>query len=73
MLRSLPKILQPSAAEPHPLACSVELAAKVLGISRTSLFQLIKDGKLHPVKIGRRTLLLMTDLKSYVEQIGGVR
>jgi excisionase family DNA binding protein len=73
MLQSLPQILQPPTAEPHPLACSVEIAAKVLGISRTSLFQLIKEGKLHPVKIGRRTLLPMTDLKSFIEQIGGVR
>jgi excisionase family DNA binding protein len=73
MLRSLGHIVQSSPEEIPLLACSVEHAAKVLGISRTTLFQLIKDGKLHPVKIGRRTLLAMTDLKSYIEQMGGVR
>ena len=73
MLRFLYNYSQPFKAEPRPLVCSVELAAKVLGIGRTSLFKLIREGKLHPVKIGRRTLLPMTDLKSYIEQIGGVR
>lgn len=65
--------LQPVVLDFPPLVCSIEQAAKILGISRTSLFQLIKEEALHPIKIRRRTLLPIKELENYLAQLGGVR
>lgn len=40
-------------------ALSVEEAATALGIGRTYVFELIKDGTLETVKLGRRRLVPM--------------
>lgn len=63
--------LQSSLLGFPPMVCSIEQAARMLGISRSSLFQLIKKGGLHPVKIGRRTLVPIKDLEAYLGQLGG--
>jgi excisionase family DNA binding protein len=37
-----------------PRLCSIELTTQELGISRTSVYELMAAGKLRSVKIGRR-------------------
>ena len=44
------------------LSYTVNQAAAVLGIGRTSIYALIRDGELKPVKIRTRTVLLHDDL-----------
>jgi excisionase family DNA binding protein len=39
----------------------------MLGISRTSFYKLVKDGELSLRKIGRRSVILTTDLNSFIE------
>lgn len=51
------------------LAVSVNTACELLGISRTTLYQLVKDGDLHIRKIGRRSVLLTTDLNAFIKQL----
>lgn len=41
-------------------------AAQVLGISRTTIYELISAGALKPVKIGRRTFIAQEELERYV-------
>ena len=41
-------------------------AAEKLGIGRTLLYDEIKAGRLHPVRIGRRTLLTQAELDRYL-------
>jgi excisionase family DNA binding protein len=41
----------------QPIAYSVNEACRVSSIGRTRLYELIKDGQLDVVKIGRRTLV----------------
>jgi excisionase family DNA binding protein len=41
---------------------SIPETAKALGLSRTSVFQLIKTGKLKVVRLGRRTLVPKVEL-----------
>ena len=38
-------------------------AAKVLGVGRTAVYGLIGGGLLHPVHIGRRTLIATIELR----------
>lgn len=53
-----------------PVAHSVEEAAKALGIGRTFVFQLIKEGKLKAVKIGRRTLIPVKEEEAFIARQG---
>lgn len=48
---------KPPAAPVSRAAYSVEEAAQALGIGRTYAFQLIKDGSLETVRLGRRRLV----------------
>ena len=41
----------------EPIAISVNCAAQVLGVGRSSIYGLLKSGRLEAIKIGRRTLL----------------
>lgn len=49
----------------HPLTD----AAQVLGISRTTIYQLISDGEIRTIKIGRRTLVAQDELERYVASL----
>ena len=60
--------------EPSPipaLSLSVEGAAKALGLGRTFVFQLIKEGRLKAVKIGRRTLIPVAECEAFLSRLGG--
>jgi excisionase family DNA binding protein len=53
----------PRPAQPAPAgAYSPEDAARYLGIGRTTLYTLIKEGKVSAVKIGRRTVVPRSEL-----------
>ena len=49
-------------------ALSVEMAAEMLGISRSMGFKLIRLGKLRSVKVGTRTLLTPAAVDEFIEQ-----
>lgn len=49
-----------------PLLFGIKDAAKMLGVSRSSIYVLLKEGKLAPVKIGRRVLFKEQDLRDLV-------
>jgi len=53
---------------PAPLAYSVEEAAAMLGVGRTCIFFLIKEGQIKSVKIGRRRVVPATELASFLER-----
>jgi excisionase family DNA binding protein len=50
-----------------PLLLSPEDAARVLGISRTSLFKLLREGRLPGVHVGRRRLIPAQALQKFVD------
>lgn len=54
-----------------PVSYSVEDAAKALGIGRTFVFQLIKEGKLRAVKLGRRTVIPVKECEALLSRLGG--
>lgn len=48
----------------HP----IERAAKICGISRSRLYELIRDGELPISKIGRRTVIADEDLRALIRR-----
>ena len=53
----------------RPLLVSAHQAARLLGIGRTTLYELIKLGLVTPVHIGRCVRFSMTELEHYVEHL----
>ena len=51
-----------------PLSVSVEDAARIVGYSRSGIYELIARGDLNAFKLGKRRLILMTELKSWIER-----
>ena len=51
----------------EPLAVSVNDAARVLGLGRTSIYAMIGDGRLEMLKLGRRTLVKTASIRRIVD------
>ena len=49
-------------------ALSVQMAAQMLGISRSMVHKLIRLGELRSVKAGTRTLLTPSDVDEFIEK-----
>lgn len=61
-------------SDPHreprkPLAFSVEEAAKIAGLSRSSIYLALRDGTLTARKAGRRTLICPQDLREFLDNL----
>ena len=54
--------------KPVALAHQVPAACDRLGIGRTMLYELIKDGRIKAIKIGRRTLIPETELQRLISE-----
>lgn len=52
------------------LAWSVEEAAEILGISRRTIYELLRAGTLRSVKIGSRRLIRQSDLEEFLLGLG---
>jgi len=62
----------PQAHLPHQSACfSVDEAADQLRIGRSKVYDLIKQGSLVSIKIGRRRLVPAASIHALVEQLYG--
>jgi excisionase family DNA binding protein len=57
-----------SASELRPLLVNPLQAAAMLGVSRTTIYYLTRDGELTPVRIGRATRYAVSDLEAYVNR-----
>lgn len=51
------------------LLVTVEEAARLLGIGRTTMFELIARGNVKSVRLGRRRLIARKSLESFVEEL----
>lgn len=54
---------------PTPLALTATNAARVLGISRGSVYRLLSTGDLKAKKAGDATLVLMSSIEAYLESL----
>ncbi len=51
----------------EPVTVTVDGAKKALGIGTTKIYELIGEGKLATIKIGRRTLVKTASIRQLVE------
>lgn len=54
--------------EPPRFSLRIDEVGAALGISRTATYQAIKIGDLKTFKLGRRRLVLISELKAFVER-----
>jgi excisionase family DNA binding protein len=52
----------------EPLTVTVAGARAVLGLGTTKLYELIGEGKLQTIKVGRRTLVKTDSIRALVDQ-----
>lgn len=50
---------------------TVNECLKLLRISRPTLYRFIKDGKIKPLKMGRKTLFKETELNRFIADLNG--
>lgn len=48
------------------IAVSLNEAGKAIGIGRTKIYELIKEGRLTTFKLGRRTLIKVESIRSLI-------
>ena len=53
----------------RPLLVSAADAARVLGIGRTTVYELVKDGHLTPIHLRRCVRFSMYEIEQYVESL----
>jgi len=52
--------------KPQPLLLKPEDAARLLGISRSTVFDLIAHGKIESLKIGRSRRILQSEIEKFI-------
>ena len=53
------------------LSYNIREATAALGISRATLYRLMERGEIRPFKIGARTLMLRSELDTFLERHAG--
>ncbi len=53
----------------RPFAYSIEEAAKIAGLSRSTIYLALGDGRLTAKKAGRRTIICPEDLQKFVRDL----
>ncbi|MCJ2100700.1 helix-turn-helix domain-containing protein [Methylobacterium sp. E-046] len=60
---------RPDTQAPRPLAYRPKDAATVLGVSKSTIYQMIADGALPARKLGASTVILRSDLVALLEAL----
>ncbi len=51
-----------------PILVGITEAAKMLGLGRSSIYRMINDGTLDPVRLGGRVMIRIADIERLVER-----
>ena len=53
----------------NTIAVTLAQASEMSGLGRSTLYKLFNEGKLTPRKSGKRTLILVSELESYLKNL----
>lgn len=53
---------------PAPLTVRVVVAAEMLGIGRTKIYEMIAEGQIEVIKLGSATLIVVASLEAFIER-----
>ncbi|WP_157219341.1 helix-turn-helix domain-containing protein [Flavisphingomonas formosensis] len=56
------------AQSPEPVTVRIPEAMRMLGLGRSKLYELIGDGQIATIKVGRSRLVVMRSIHDFVEQ-----
>jgi len=56
---------------PPPFAVRIPVAARMLGLGRTKIYELLDTGELASVKVGRARLIVVSSLRHFIEKQTG--
>lgn len=56
-------------ADAHTICVRVDCATRMLGIGKTKLYELIAEGELETIRIGRRTLILQASIDALIQRL----
>ena len=56
------------ANDGHPLAYSVEAAARALGVGKSTVWRMVADGRIRTFKLGARTLIRREELTRLIDE-----
>lgn len=57
---------EPAVIQPEPLAVRLTVAARMIGLSRSTLYELIEEGAILSIKIGRARLIPVDSLRAFL-------
>lgn len=69
LLNEIAPVRGSTVVENQTLLVTVEEAARLLGVGRTTMFELIGHGDVKSVRLGRRRLIARKSLESFVEKL----
>jgi len=53
----------------NKLTVTIPQACEMTGLGRSTMYRLFDEGKIHKKKAGKRTLILVSDLKAYIDSL----
>jgi excisionase family DNA binding protein len=59
--------IESGGADPMPVAVRIPVAARMLGLGRTKIYELLDTGELASVKVGRARLIVVSSLREFIE------
>ena len=55
-------------SNPAPLCVRINVAARMIGLGRTKLYELIGNGEVEAIKVGKATLVTTASLNAMIER-----
>lgn len=55
-----------ASGEPRPITVRIPTALKMIGLGRSKFYELVQDGEIEVIKVGRTTLVVVASLYAFV-------
>ena len=57
---------EPMNTQPEPLAVRLVVAARMIGLSRSMIYELLEEGAIESIKVGRARLIPVESLRAFL-------